>query len=63
MKFMKVCMAAAALLFFGITTFAQEVDLTKGDLSILKDEKTINIEYNLPMKKCRLGILAKKQII
>ena len=35
---------AAALLFFSIHTSAQEVFLTKGDLSILKGEKTINIE-------------------
>ena len=43
MKFSKTIFAAA-LLFFSIHTSAQEVFLTKGDLSILKGEKTINIE-------------------
>jgi len=35
---------AAALLFFSINAHAQEVFLTRGDLSILKGETTINIE-------------------
>ncbi len=43
MKFSKTIFAAA-LLFFSINVQAQEVYLTKGDLSILKGEKTINIE-------------------
>ncbi len=45
MKFIKTITAAFALLFFSITTFAQEVDLSKGDLAVLKDEKKINIEF------------------
>lgn len=44
MKTINACLAVAGFLFIGITTNAQTVDLTKGDLSILKDEKTINIE-------------------
>jgi hypothetical protein len=43
MKFSKTILATA-LLFFSIHTHAQEVFLTKGDLSILKGEKSINIE-------------------
>ena len=43
MKFSKKILAAA-LLFFSIHASAQEVFLTKGDLSILKGEKIINIE-------------------
>jgi len=45
MKTIRIFGAIAALLFTGTTTFAQQVDLTRGDLSILKDEKTINIEF------------------
>lgn len=43
MKFPKTIFATA-LLFFSINAHAQEVYLTKGDISILKGEKTINIE-------------------
>ena len=43
MKFSKTIFAAA-LLFFSIHAPAQEVYLTRGDLSILKGETTINIE-------------------
>jgi hypothetical protein len=45
MKFIKICLAITACLFFGTGSFAQEVDITKGDLSILKGETTINIEF------------------
>lgn len=45
MKYSKTILAAA-LLFFGMHAPAQEVFLTKGDLSILKGEKNINIELN-----------------
>lgn len=35
-----------SFLFFGLmATFAQEVDLTRGDLSILKGETSINFEF------------------
>ena len=58
MKFMKSSMTFAALLFFSISAFAQEVDLTKGDLSILKDEKTINIEFTY--EKMSVGDFSKE---
>ncbi len=45
MKIIKTCLAAIALLFITNTSNAQEVDLSKGDLSILKDQTTINIEF------------------
>jgi hypothetical protein len=44
MKFSKTIFAAVVLLFC-VSTKAQEVFLTRGDLSILKGEKTINIEF------------------
>jgi len=45
MKIIKTSAAIAAFLFTGTVSFAQQVDLTRGDLSILKEEKTINIEF------------------
>ena len=45
MKTIKTSGAIVAFLFSGISSFSQTVDLSKGDLSILKDEKTINIEF------------------
>ncbi len=45
MKMIKPWMAIIALLFISLTGSAQDVNLNKGDLSILKDEKTINIEF------------------
>jgi hypothetical protein len=44
---MKTCKTIALFIFLfaGISSYAQEVNLSKGDLSILKDEKTINIEF------------------
>jgi hypothetical protein len=44
MKIIKTFLPVMALLL-SISSHAQTVDLTKGDLSILKDEKTINIEF------------------
>ncbi|MEO6541989.1 MAG: hypothetical protein ABIN74_13385 [Ferruginibacter sp.] len=38
-------LSIVVLLFCGITCFSQEVDLGKGDLSILKGETSINIEF------------------
>ena len=49
---------AAALLFFSIHAPAQEVYLTKGDLSILKGETTINIE--LTYEKMSVGGFGKE---
>ena len=57
MKFMKT-ITAAALLFFSITSVAQEVDLTKGELSFLKDEKSINIEFTY--EKMAVGDFSKE---
>ena len=48
----------AAVLFAGITGFAQEVDLTKGDLSILKGETTINFEFTY--EKMAVGDFSKE---
>ncbi len=45
MKTIKICFAVFAVLFYSLAGFAQEVDLTKGDLSVLKGETTINIEF------------------
>lgn len=45
MKAIKTFLPAVVLLFSGIHSSAQQVDLTRGDLSILKEEKTINIEF------------------
>ena len=38
------CVAISALVFFNMNVHAQEVSLTRGDLSILKGETSINIE-------------------
>lgn len=45
MKAIKVFSAAGVLLITSMAGSAQTVDLTKGDLSLLKEEKTINIEF------------------
>ncbi len=45
MKAIKVFFAAGVLLITSMAGSAQTVDLTKGDLSLLKEEKTINIEF------------------
>jgi len=45
MKTINTCLAVAGFLFINISSSAQTVELSKGDLSILKDEKTINIEF------------------
>lgn len=44
MKTIKKYVAFTAMLFCSFTSFGQEVDLTKGDLSILKGETSINVE-------------------
>jgi hypothetical protein len=59
MKLLKNGMALLlALSFTSITTQAQEVDLSKGDLSILRDEKTINIEFTY--EKMSVGDFSKE---
>lgn len=39
-------MVTASLLIIGFMGFAQEIDLTKGNVSIFNGETTINIEFN-----------------
>ena len=55
---MKPCLATAGILLFSLTAFAQEVDLTKGDLSILKGVSSINIE--LTYEKMAIGDFNKE---
>lgn len=57
MKISKIIFAAA-LLFLSLHAPAQEVFLTKGDLSILKGETTINIE--LTYEKMSVGGFGKE---
>jgi hypothetical protein len=58
MRNIKLCLGITAILLGSITGFAQEVDLTKGDLSILKGEKSINIE--LTYEKMAVGDFGKE---
>ncbi len=45
MKKPKILLTFSFILLAMFNCFAQEVDLTKGDLSVLKGETTINIEF------------------
>ena len=58
MKKIKFCLVLAGILFGSLTGFGQEVDITKGDLSILKGETTINIE--LTYEKMAVGDFSKE---
>ena len=58
MKAIKTCLTFSFFLLGMLTCFAQEVDLTKGDLSILKGEATINIE--LTYEKMAVGDFNKE---
>ena len=58
MKTIKMYVAFAAMLFCNFSGLAQEVDLTKGDLSILKGETKINIE--LTYEKMAVGDFNKE---
>ena len=58
MKIIKTCLAISVLLFISIASSAQQVDLSKGDLSILKGEKTINIEVTY--EKMSVGDFSKE---
>lgn len=58
MKTIKIYLVIAGILFGSLTGFAQEVDLTKGDLSILKGETTINIEVTY--EKMAVGDFSKE---
>lgn len=57
MKTIKTSLTIAVLLIC-LTGFAQEVDLNKGDLSILKGETTINIEFTF--EKTSVGDFGKE---
>jgi len=46
MKIIRTLLPFAVLLCVGIVSFAQEVNLSKGDLSVLQSETTINIEFS-----------------
>lgn len=58
MKTIRIFLAMAALLFCSFNSFAQEVDLTKGDLSILKGETSINFEFTY--EKMAVGDFSKE---
>jgi hypothetical protein len=57
MRAIKACLTIA-ILCTCLTGFAQEVDMTKGDLSILKGETTINIEFTY--EKMAVGDFSKE---
>jgi len=58
MKAIKTCLLFAAILFSSLTGFAQEVDITKGDLSFLKGETSINFEFTY--EKMAVGDFSKE---
>lgn len=58
MKTIKFCLALAGIVFGCLTGFAQEVDLTRGDLSILKGETSINFEFTY--EKMAVGDFSKE---
>lgn len=58
MKPIRICFTLAAILFCSIAGFAQEVDLTKGDLSLLKGETSINFEFTY--EKMAVGDFSKE---
>ncbi|MBK8609638.1 MAG: hypothetical protein IPL84_06765 [Chitinophagaceae bacterium] len=58
MKTCKLIVSSAFLLLSGTSLFAQEVDITKGDLSVLKAETSINIE--LTYEKMAVGDFSKE---
>jgi hypothetical protein len=58
MKTIKIYLTVVAALFYSITGFAQEVDLTKGDLSILKGETSVNFEFTY--EKMAVGDFSKE---
>ena len=58
MKTLKSCLLIVSFLFAGVCCFAQEVDLTKGDLSVLKGEISINFEFTY--EKMAVGDFSKE---
>ena len=58
MKTIKLCVTIFFMLFSMNSSFAQEVDLTKGDLSVLKGETSINFEFTY--EKMAVGDFSKE---
>ncbi len=58
MKAIKTYLLFAAILFSALTGVAQEVDITKGDLSFLKGETSINFEFTY--EKMSVGDFSKE---
>lgn len=45
MKLISNCVVLLTLVFFSVNTNAQKIKTTEGDLSVLKNESTINVEF------------------
>lgn len=45
MKLLNKCIALLTLVFFSLNTNAQKIKTTDGDLAVLKNESTINVEF------------------
>jgi len=45
MKCIKTCAVIAAMICFSVSSFAQRIKVTDGELSALKDVKSMNIEF------------------
>lgn len=58
MKTIKFYLALAGVLLSSLTGFAQEVDLTKGDLSVLKGETSISFQFTY--EKMAVGDFSKE---
>jgi hypothetical protein len=58
MKTIKLCITIFFMLLGLNSSFAQEVDLTKGDLSVLKGETSINFEFTY--EKMAVGDFSKE---
>ncbi len=58
MKTVKAFLIILFMLFGTIGTFAQEVDLTRGDLSVLKSETSVNFEFTY--EKMSVGDFSKE---
>ena len=59
MKNSRILLFLAAMFFFNPLGFSQEVDITKGELSFLKGETSINIEFTY--EKTRVGDFSKEE--
>ncbi len=58
MKAIKAFLIFSFMLFGTMVTFAQEVDLTRGDLSVLKSETSVNFEFTY--EKMSVGDFSKE---